>query len=769
MIKKNGEEILLNFSFTVQGNHVIVFISPTQNQLIEEPSDSLEEKLYEALTDVPHDFDFRSSVEGDHAVLKLTEALLYDELQRFETLLTTFHSQYIKKHLKFQIAEKLTPALERVYEVFQTNYSSDSQCNRAFITVVLLRLFIPRLKTEQDLLAAKQIMEECYMMTEVPEDMGSTSSVALTLKHREESVFSPNAEPMRVLHPSIDESQDDISAILFEKYPSLRPYLRFPTAGIKQIKDVSCLQTIVQDVDLVEIHRIFKLDRNHSLLWTANSLSWYLLQDLWPALCYPFYDKLLQPLFGLLSTISLAENPAVSVKEVVETFLQEMEQSLGLIPPEIRMTLQISPLLAKQTLIPLLKIQIYEGPDASKLSRSAEDGFKQFFGWLEAIASGTSTPTTAKWFTKQNKRWHRFWDYFLTGFGTTFYPDEKLVVSKIRSAINAEVFPHVGSSDPFSIHKPITSLYTRFWALYREIQVVDHTLTRHEKEAIAIAVSLQNNCTYGVENSKFVMKVTGKESINAYLNPEASFLKDSERPIYALAQALAHGNLSQLDSAVKGIPKPKLGEAIGVFLLTHYMNRVTQIQLKGHFLPPVPLLEEFMASDMLVGNRIKKKYAPRESLPYIGYLHPDVENGYCLPPPLARIIPKNTDMRVVISAMDYELSHLEQATIPESVQQFLSDQLSYWQGEQMPASPWFNTILTDAVNKNQLDVSQQDLALFALLVAQDPVKVSSHLRKVLSHKLNREQFTTLLCWAAWRSAVRRVEIFSQYLSEDFSD
>lgn len=130
--------------------------------------------------------------------------------------------------------------------------------------------------------------------------------------------------------------------------------------------------------------------------------------------------------------------------------------------------------------------------------------------------------------------------------------------------------------EPFLLHSPLPELLAGVWSTCRETELVGN-VPRSIKEAVAVAVSMQNRCPYCVDAHAIMLGAGGEGK---------------------LAKAILHGNLGEIEDAqTRGIvdwalngTKTRFSDAEaaeigGTAVYFHYMNRMANVFLGDTPLP----------------------------------------------------------------------------------------------------------------------------------------------------------------------------------------
>ncbi|MEU4397192.1 carboxymuconolactone decarboxylase family protein [Micromonospora orduensis] len=136
---------------------------------------------------------------------------------------------------------------------------------------------------------------------------------------------------------------------------------------------------------------------------------------------------------------------------------------------------------------------------------------------------------------------------------------------------------------PVALHSPAPSVLAASWSILREVLVVPGLVARAEKEAVAAAVSLANNCPYCAEVHSTTLRglVRGKDPEAIAAGRIGQVADDRLRTLagWAVTSAEAPGPAP--------FPRAQAPELIGTVLTFQYINRMVNVFLQESPLPPV--------------------------------------------------------------------------------------------------------------------------------------------------------------------------------------
>ncbi|MEO3772730.1 carboxymuconolactone decarboxylase family protein [Micromonospora sp. B9E7] len=136
---------------------------------------------------------------------------------------------------------------------------------------------------------------------------------------------------------------------------------------------------------------------------------------------------------------------------------------------------------------------------------------------------------------------------------------------------------------PLTLHAPAPPVLAASWSILREVMVAPGLVSRPEKEAVAAAVSLANNCPYCAEVHGTTLRglVRGKDPEAIAAGRIADVADDRLRALAGWAAASAEA------AGPAPFPRAQAPELVGTVLTFHYINRMVNVFLQESPLPPV--------------------------------------------------------------------------------------------------------------------------------------------------------------------------------------
>lgn len=140
---------------------------------------------------------------------------------------------------------------------------------------------------------------------------------------------------------------------------------------------------------------------------------------------------------------------------------------------------------------------------------------------------------------------------------------------------------------PIALHAPAPAALAASWLMLRESLLSGGRVSRPEKEAVAAAVSLANQCPYCAEvHGSALQGLSGGPDTTAVA--AGRFDEVANPQLRALARwAWASGTLGTAPAPAP-FPARLAPEIVGVAVTFHYLNRMVSVFLTDSPLPPLP-------------------------------------------------------------------------------------------------------------------------------------------------------------------------------------
>ncbi len=163
--------------------------------------------------------------------------------------------------------------------------------------------------------------------------------------------------------------------------------------------------------------------------------------------------------------------------------------------------------------------------------------------------------------------------------------------------------------EPFLVHSLLPELLAGAWMACRETELVGN-VPRNIKEAVAIAVSNQNQCPYCVDAHTIMLVAGGDKNLAKNLKKQELIQEEKTKGIIDWILGKAPANF----------PDNELPEIIGTIVYFHYINRIANIFLGDTPLPSnQPLLKGGLTSiaSTMFSSAVKRPKTAGESLEFL--------------------------------------------------------------------------------------------------------------------------------------------------------
>ncbi len=284
-------------------------------------------------------------------------------------------------------------------------------------------------------------------------------------------------------------------------------------------------------------------------------------------------------------------------------------------------------------------------------------------------------------------------------------------------------------AEPLTLHTPSTPFLIASWNLLRETMLVGH-MPRHQKEAVAVAISQLNECPYCVDAHTIMLHADGQ---------------------HQLAQGLLNKQHNELTAwAVnpqQSTPDiPHLDEAATTIVAFHYYNRMVHV-----FLEETPLFNTFGFESLqrrTVGLGLRQVVKREKEWGTALDLLPNKGN---LPSTLSWA-QHNNHLANVLARWSYTIERGGERVLSNETRQLVLDHLVSWSGEPKPLGlNWLNDI---KIETNLLAEAQ-----FSLLVAFAPYRINSEMvNRFREVHPSDQDLVEAAGWASYAAACRIGEL-----------
>ncbi|MCW2933278.1 MAG: hypothetical protein JWM19_4240 [Actinomycetia bacterium] len=221
---------------------------------------------------------------------------------------------------------------------------------------------------------------------------------------------------------------------------------------------------------------------------------------------------------------------------------------------------------------------------------------------------------------------------------------------------------------PLVLHSPAPQALAAAWLMLRETLLATGSAAREEKEVVAAAVSVANECPYCVAVHSAAVRGLVGESVPAEL--AAGRFEDIADP--ALRDIAVWAASVGRPGAPAPVPAGSFPELAGVAVTFHYLNRMVSIFLPESPLPPLtPKPMGGWVMSMLASAMLAPEPAPGASLDLL----PDA--------PLPAEFSWAAGQPHIAGALARAAAAIEKAgqdVVPEPVREMVHDRLRGWDG-----------------------------------------------------------------------------------------
>lgn len=305
-------------------------------------------------------------------------------------------------------------------------------------------------------------------------------------------------------------------------------------------------------------------------------------------------------------------------------------------------------------------------------------------------------------------------------------------------------------SPPVALHSPVPDLLAATWMIMSETLLVEGTVDRRVKEAVATAVSVGNECPYCVTIHGTMLRSLGHDAdATALADDRVTDVADPEvRAVSAWVRASANpaGAVGAAGDEVEPPSPPEQNaEILGVVLVFHYFNRMVNVFLPDAPLPPLAPAAILTVVLPVLGRFLRS--AHRNTAPVGGTLK-------LLPEaPLPTDLAWATDNRTIADALSRATAAYEQAgqhAVPAAVRDLVRAELAAWDGQPKGMSrAWVEESVRD------LPTADQPAGRLALLIALASYQVDEGaLDAFRATAPGDATLVELASWASFTAAVR---------------
>lgn len=292
--------------------------------------------------------------------------------------------------------------------------------------------------------------------------------------------------------------------------------------------------------------------------------------------------------------------------------------------------------------------------------------------------------------------------------------------------------------EPISLHAVNPDLLEGIWNILREVVVVNGKMTRIQKEAIGASVSEANRCNYCVDaHTIMLIGLKDKVTADAIVKRSPSIIDDTYLR-NLVKWSLETRNFKSVIIKFPPFPENTAPEAIGTAVFFHYLNRMVSAFLGPTILPVnINFLKgamKKMAGKMFSGVLARDKQHKKFSEQDFGDINDKIA-----------WTTSNSQVNHVFGKYYVLLNELAQKYVPQSVQNFIRQQIEDWDGADQFQTKEIDPLLGSVPEKDQ------DLARVLYVQCFSPHKINaSHISK-LNNYFGENIEEAILISFAWAS------------------
>ncbi|NUR24660.1 MAG: carboxymuconolactone decarboxylase family protein, partial [Catenulispora sp.] len=234
-------------------------------------------------------------------------------------------------------------------------------------------------------------------------------------------------------------------------------------------------------------------------------------------------------------------------------------------------------------------------------------------------------------------------------------------------------------SPPVVLHSPVPDVLAATWVIMSEALLVNGTVDRKVKEAVATAVSVGNECPYCVTVHGTMMRSLGYTAdAQAVADDRVAEIPDPEvRAVIAWVRATANPAAAADGDLRPPFPPEQTPEVLGVALVFHYFNRMVNVFLPDAPLPPLAPAAVLPVVLPVLGRFLRSAY--RNHAPVRGN-----SLGMLPAAPLPSGLSWATDSPTIADAFSRASAAYEEAgrrAVPTAVRELVRAELTAWDGQ----------------------------------------------------------------------------------------
>lgn len=298
---------------------------------------------------------------------------------------------------------------------------------------------------------------------------------------------------------------------------------------------------------------------------------------------------------------------------------------------------------------------------------------------------------------------------------------------------------------PFSLHSPVAEVLAAVWVLTAETLTVTGVKRAH-KEAVALAVSHINACSYCVDAHTMMLHgATDDQAAYALRSGRFEDIKDEQERAFAAWASATRTPCSPLLVAPP-FTRAEAPEVVGTAVAFHYMNRMANVFLDKSPIPLPSVVRDMRGMMHLSGKIIGKAIVRKSTRPgHMLHLLPEA-------PPLADLhwaLP-NPYVSDALARFHATIEQVGCEVLSEPVRTMTTRYLEQWRGEGAGIScQWAEDMIKGLSEPDK--AAARLVLLTALASYQVDGYVVSAFRK---HYPDDASLVKATAWASWQAAYR---------------
>jgi AhpD family alkylhydroperoxidase len=286
---------------------------------------------------------------------------------------------------------------------------------------------------------------------------------------------------------------------------------------------------------------------------------------------------------------------------------------------------------------------------------------------------------------------------------------------------------------PLVLHSPAPTALSAIWLMLRETLLADGAASRAQKEVVAAAVSVANQCPYCVA----VHSAAVRDLVGGSTSAELAAGRFADVPDSGLRDTALWARETGSPNGGHRAPGDSFAELAGVAFTFHYLNRMVTIFLPESPLPPLtPKPMGGWVMGMLASAMVAPSPIPGASLDLLPEAPLPAELGWAA---------QESHVAAALARAAAAIEAAGSGAIPESVRALVLDRLRDWDGTAPSLSrAWLRE------QEGALPAADRALGRLALLTAFAPYQVTN--ADVQATGAGGEALVAATSWASMAAA-----------------